>query len=826
MGKINFRDYITTSELSPLDSRQRVPTVSNLWDSTYWTTNGTRYQGMIVSVYDTGDIYVLSDINQKDSEDGWNKIGSGGISQEDLDNLRDSLSGGIQSNRDILGELSGSYISLYNDHQQRKNEVDDLFNSLSGDIKNIQNLYNGLSDDFDALSGRVKNIRTEIDDDLQDIRSGLTVTDERITARLDNLSGNIVSYVDFKAGEIQSVVSALSGGDFSEIRQTLDSITQTVNSLSGITELATTVNGIKGTVADFSAATIGRFELTSTNFNSAISNLSSSVISHIDQTANRIRLSVGDLSSNVYSKIEQTARDITQRVSDLSSGTVAQLVVRADGIESNVSNLSGSTSNIEQTANNIRLSVDNFSAATCARFDVTDNKISSKVADFSSSVISHIEQTAESIRNTVGNLSSNTYATLDILSASVGMIAASGMTKAQIIAKINEKGNSEVLIDASQVMIHGKVLMNELYLNQLLTENAVVTDRLRVGDSNAAVDIMNGGITARTGQIGNLKLMVLSGNAKWNKTERQEKVITEQVYTISTGNTILSGISISSKLKEKEGDYNKPTFSGVTKTVQEYLDEFSGSINSICCVYYDGGYTGDMRGLAMWGMMYGEKVQVYISRPNIDDGEILRVYDSNESIDLASLLNTFFDTEVNSGRTEIDFIFKNTNNVAEFFNLSVSGMPFKEYTTETRTQTIWEPSYSGNSTDVYPIYHENFKINDNGHLTAKGVSISNSSDGFSLEISGSSFYVGNMLDYTNENAKLISLGTHKLLSNTNVEKNVIIRGGLDVDTLSLNQVELGSDGTVVKVVVLTESQFEEIFNSEDGPDGNTLYITY
>lgn len=83
--------YNVTAE-SPLDVRTLVKTESDLIVESSWGDTHPPYQGMIVVVQSTGDLYTLIDKSKIHSLDGWKKLSGSGpkieiCTQEEYDNL-------------------------------------------------------------------------------------------------------------------------------------------------------------------------------------------------------------------------------------------------------------------------------------------------------------------------------------------------------------------------------------------------------------------------------------------------------------------------------------------------------------------------------------------------------------------------------------------------------------------------------------------------------------------------------------------------------------------------------------------------------------------
>ncbi len=71
---INFGNGFNIGAVAPIDSRMRVEKVADL--TTAWTSAMPAYKGMIVTVMDTSEVYVLKDADNYTSIDSWVKLGS------------------------------------------------------------------------------------------------------------------------------------------------------------------------------------------------------------------------------------------------------------------------------------------------------------------------------------------------------------------------------------------------------------------------------------------------------------------------------------------------------------------------------------------------------------------------------------------------------------------------------------------------------------------------------------------------------------------------------------------------------------------------------
>lgn len=71
---INFGNGFNIGAVAPIDSRMRVEFLSDL--TTVWTAEIPAYRGMIVTVMETSDVYVLKDVDNYTNITSWVKLGS------------------------------------------------------------------------------------------------------------------------------------------------------------------------------------------------------------------------------------------------------------------------------------------------------------------------------------------------------------------------------------------------------------------------------------------------------------------------------------------------------------------------------------------------------------------------------------------------------------------------------------------------------------------------------------------------------------------------------------------------------------------------------
>ena len=111
---INFGNGFNIGAVAPIDSRMRVESVSDL--TSVWTAEIPEYKGMIVTVMDTSEVYVLKDADNYTSLDSWVKLGSASgtdsalkdakaYTDQEVNKLAD---GAVHKNTNAIATLNGT----------------------------------------------------------------------------------------------------------------------------------------------------------------------------------------------------------------------------------------------------------------------------------------------------------------------------------------------------------------------------------------------------------------------------------------------------------------------------------------------------------------------------------------------------------------------------------------------------------------------------------------------------------------------------------------------------------------------------------------------
>lgn len=155
LGIANFAVNFEPGGQAPLDARTVVGTKEDLINAeTYAAKN--YYQGMMVIVKNTQEVYVLKDVAKITSSDysGWKRIDGGGATQVIVENVLTSTS--------ISNALSAAQGKVLNDSKLNKSDV--VNNITTNDASKALSAAQGkqLNDKFETLNTTIQNINTKI----------------------------------------------------------------------------------------------------------------------------------------------------------------------------------------------------------------------------------------------------------------------------------------------------------------------------------------------------------------------------------------------------------------------------------------------------------------------------------------------------------------------------------------------------------------------------------------------------------------------------------------------------------------------------------------
>lgn len=135
LNSLNLEPTFNVLGASPIDSRMRVEHESDLTSPSTWPITGAPvFDGMMVSVIDTGEIWVLKDVNYSgDTESGNGWVKQKGTEYEAGDNI--IISGGTISAVDTT-YIAGDYISI-SGNTISADGLDDIFRTISSNINEL-----------------------------------------------------------------------------------------------------------------------------------------------------------------------------------------------------------------------------------------------------------------------------------------------------------------------------------------------------------------------------------------------------------------------------------------------------------------------------------------------------------------------------------------------------------------------------------------------------------------------------------------------------------------------------------------------------------------
>ena len=329
----------------------------------------------------------------------------------------------------------------------------------------------------------------------------------------------------------------------SEIKQTADSITLTVEKNKGDTDKE--ISEIRQTV-DSITSTVQRYKTEA-----------DSEMSEIRQTASDITLTVQQNKSDTdtaMSEIRQTVGSIEQTVRANSASATSDI------------------SKLKQTASQISATVETYNNARVsdiAEVRQTASEISSTVQSNKSALdseISQIKQTASEISSTVSSLSSNTQSQINQLSDSINLKASKG----DVVNQINMTADG-TKIDGKHLHITGETVFdNNVIVSGMLQAGSITTEKLVA--KSIVKDKLSDDVQSALG--------VINGEAQAGYYISNGLVV-EWGYIVETSNTGSLSQTVTLPLQldvvctaggGAKGDNVTVTSDGQTVTIKYYID--------------------------------------------------------------------------------------------------------------------------------------------------------------------------------------------------------------------------------------------------------------
>ena len=357
---------------------------------------------------------------------------------------------------------------------------------------------------YNTLANRVTKAETAITQNANAIELKASQTE------LDSLGRTVESNsasITTQAGQISSLVTKTNnlGTQYSEVKQTADGLTATVQGLDGdISTLEQTANRLSTRISG-AEGDISSLEQTSTSISTKVTTAQGD-ISTLKQTAKSLETSISNLNGDV-SSLEQTASGISATVSNLQ-GDVSRVEQTASGLSVKVNALDGKYSSLEVEVDALKsaigdgeISMEDFSEALKGITDkVTANTNAASKAQTAAdkalgqteSNLTLIEQNAKDIKLVAGKIVTDSSGKITNISTSglvldsefatmfSTQVSSQGVAKtAQLSAYVKEDdlGDlvSQIEISADQIDLTGKVTFSSFSSSLQSTINAKAT---------------------------------------------------------------------------------------------------------------------------------------------------------------------------------------------------------------------------------------------------------------------------------------------------------------------------------------------------------------
>ena len=285
---INFGNGFNIGAVAPIDSRMRVKSVEDL--TSVWTAEIPAYKGMIVSVMDTSEVYVLKDADNYTSIDSWVKLGSASGTADALKDAKAYTDQEVKKLTDGAVKTNTTAIA-----------------KLNGDVNTVGSVAKAVADAVAAEKSRAEGKEGELK----------TAIDNEKTAR-----ENAINNLDATVGETTIAEGKHVAVQVVEENGKLKSLTVTENDIASATGLTAETKAREDADKDINAK-IGQVG-TGTN-----------LVAMIDAEADRATKAESELATRVTAN--ETA--IAKLNGDANTeGSVAKAVAaektRAEGVES------------------------------------------------------------------------------------------------------------------------------------------------------------------------------------------------------------------------------------------------------------------------------------------------------------------------------------------------------------------------------------------------------------------------------------------------------------------------------------------------------------
>lgn len=171
---INFGNGFNIGAVAPIDSRMRVELLSDL--TTVWTAAIPAYKGMVVTVMETSDVYVLKDVDNYTNIDSWVKLGSASAAADGAadaltqakaytdQEVKELADGDVKTNTEAIATLNGD---AETDGSVAKVVVD-AKKELLGDANEGYKTFGEIEGKIIASAAELAEVKADVDNFFKD----------------------------------------------------------------------------------------------------------------------------------------------------------------------------------------------------------------------------------------------------------------------------------------------------------------------------------------------------------------------------------------------------------------------------------------------------------------------------------------------------------------------------------------------------------------------------------------------------------------------------------------------------------------------------------
>lgn len=523
---LTFNSGFNVTAQAPIDSRLRVQSLADLTAENSWDMSKfPPYNGMIVAVMDTGQVYVLIDEQNPHTLDSW-KLTSDSAEVDSILTRLDEAEDKITQNESKITQTSEEI-------NQRVTQVEtDLSNEI---VTTKETILKQTADEISLLAtkeelGETENtLRSEISEQVNDLNGRIESNTTSIQSNSDQIQSTVESITNIN-GTLESHQT--------QITQTSDQITSVVET---VTEQGTEISTVKQTVNEISSEVA--------SISSDLSETKTTVI----QTAEKIE-QVATKTETLESSIKETNSTLTQTAEDIRA--------EVSSIETNLQE--------QINTNSAELDLTDSKIST-AVIQVKEDLITGEIASIKSEVTQYVDgiktEISEEINGVEGRITT-VETNLDGITqrvSNVEILAGNAATKTEV-SEIKQQSDEISLTVTSQTE----------QINKLNTDTGNLETRVSTNESS---------ITELDGKI-SLKVSQTDFNTLNSTVGEHSATISDQQASIEANTKAIESKVESSTFDTYTGEV-AVRFTNVTQTIEGIETRISGAEGNITTIQQD-----------------------------------------------------------------------------------------------------------------------------------------------------------------------------------------------------------------------------------------------